>query len=351
VHAYPFPPRGLSAIVAYLRFLRCAGVPTTLVVPECHADVPDCANGHVQAGGLIRLEARFLLHALRELSRRRRHEDVCVYILGSMYLASILLAYARLRRVPAAYDLRSGPIGHRPFVNPILGLCERLSLLAAQTRVVISREAIGWALGRRYVRGAVEIPSGAAIRCEARGTSPSDPERVRCVCISSVDRYRGWQGVLDAFRGLEGFTLDLYGWGEAFAEMTDAARGLDNVRVLGYRPFEELQALLPGYDCGVSYIPREPYFERQPPLKTIEYLSAGVPVVGTATAGNRLYVNDANGILCDETSGAALRAALLRFRESRFDRARVQASILRFTWDSLLRHAVPRVARRMRRAS
>jgi glycosyltransferase involved in cell wall biosynthesis len=39
----------------------------------------------------------------------------------------------------------------------------------------------------------------------------------------------------------------------------------------------------------------------QPPLKTIEYLWHWLPVLGTNTNGNKLFITPANGLLVEDT--------------------------------------------------
>ena len=43
------------------------------------------------------------------------------------------------------------------------------------------------------------------------------------------------------------------------------------------------------------------YFMDQPPLKTIEYLGIGIPVIGTKTHGNEVFITNTNGILCNDS--------------------------------------------------
>ena len=65
---------------------------------------------------------------------------------------------------------------------------------------------------------------------------------------------------------------------------TDLAplRQLDNVRLLGPRPYAELPAYLRGFDLALLPCPLNPYTRAMFPMKFFEYLAAGVPVVATA---------------------------------------------------------------------
>lgn len=56
-------------------------------------------------------------------------------------------------------------------------------------------------------------------------------------------------------------------------------------------------------DVGVAWIPQIPQFMSQPPLKTVEYLAGGLPVLGSPTDGNRRFViNGVNGLLTADNS-------------------------------------------------
>jgi glycosyltransferase involved in cell wall biosynthesis len=57
---------------------------------------------------------------------------------------------------------------------------------------------------------------------------------------------------------------------------------LDNVHLLGTRPYNDLPAYLKGLDLGLLPLRLSPYTQAMFPMKFFEYLAAGLPVVATA---------------------------------------------------------------------
>jgi glycosyltransferase involved in cell wall biosynthesis len=63
-------------------------------------------------------------------------------------------------------------------------------------------------------------------------------------------------------------------------------------------PHEKLAKIIHGHHLGISYIPREKIYDANPPLKTIEILASGIPVVGSDTSGNKIFITPGhNGYL------------------------------------------------------
>ena len=58
-------------------------------------------------------------------------------------------------------------------------------------------------------------------------------------------------------------------------------RGLRNVHFLGTRPYEQLPALLKGFDVAILPLQKNAYTHSMFPMKFFEYLGAGMPVVAS----------------------------------------------------------------------
>ncbi len=86
--------------------------------------------------------------------------------------------------------------------------------------------------------------------------------------------------------------------------------GIENcVKFLGHVPYEDVPKYLQTADAALSYIPITPYFNFQPPTKTLEYMASGLPTIATATYANRELINHKkNGLLADDNSNAFANA-------------------------------------------
>lgn len=76
----------------------------------------------------------------------------------------------------------------------------------------------------------------------------------------------------------------------------------DKLLFLNEVPYEDIPMYLVNSDIGLSYIVKSRAFNVQPPLKTLEYLAASLPVVATDTIGNSMLIKDGfNGILAGDS--------------------------------------------------
>lgn len=74
----------------------------------------------------------------------------------------------------------------------------------------------------------------------------------------------------------------------------------DAVRMVGPVSHDLIPQFLRMSDVGVAWVPPTPVYDVQPPLKTVEYLAAGLPVLATDTRGNRNFAQHGrNGLLVD----------------------------------------------------
>jgi len=79
----------------------------------------------------------------------------------------------------------------------------------------------------------------------------------------------------------------------------------ERVLFLGRVLFDKMPSYYSVADIGVGYVTNSPEYGPQPPLKTVEMLGCGLPVVATDTEGNRTFVTDGvNGLLVEDTPEA-----------------------------------------------
>ena len=114
----------------------------------------------------------------------------------------------------------------------------------------------------------------------------------------------------------------------------------DRVIFTGFVPFDEMPNYVAAADIGLGYVPITSQYDLQPPLKTVEYLASGLPVVATKTKGNMLFVlHEANGLLSEDDHNAiadqivclATKPAL---REELASRAR--SSVEHYDWNRIV---------------
>lgn len=110
-----------------------------------------------------------------------------------------------------------------------------------------------------------------------------------------------------------------------------------HVRVAGYIPFTKLVSYFARANIGVSFIPITPYFDVQPPTKTFDYLLSGMAVIGTATTENKLYINNSNGVLIDD-SAESFKDGLhcIQGRMNEFSSETIRKNARQFHWQHIV---------------
>jgi len=123
------------------------------------------------------------------------------------------------------------------------------------------------------------------------------------------------QAFVQAHKEQPELALAIVGDGKARPELEQyvAEVGLDNDIVFtGSVSFDEMPSYLKAFDVGCAYIPDKPQYRNQPPLKTVEYLAASLPVLATDTPGNRRFATSENALLISDQV-EEYRNALIRF--------------------------------------
>jgi len=130
---------------------------------------------------------------------------------------------------------------------------------------------------------------------------------IRFVYLGILDRSRQLEDVLDAFLELakeqESAQLLFIGGGPYLSTLKSRVDGSLSKFVVFTGPleFEEAITLTACCHVGITYYPIRRY-NVQPALKTLEYLSLGLPVIAVDTLGNRSYISHgANGWLIKDS--------------------------------------------------
>ena len=102
----------------------------------------------------------------------------------------------------------------------------------------------------------------------------------------------------------EGVRLFLVGEGEEKKKLYWLAERLDisdQVVFTGYLAYQLVPAFLKLAQIAISPIPKNDIYNIQPPLKTLEYIASGLPIIATDTVANRIFIKDGvNGILVSD---------------------------------------------------
>ena len=246
---------------------------------------------------------------------------------------------------------------------PLLGLQNfliRVEALPYQVVTVLSEGIRDIVFGRNAAVDAI-VPLGANL--EHFLPREPDPGLRAGFSLAEADFVYAYCGTLDHNRRIgtlvEAFALVAHaepsarllilGDGSELEALKQRARALgiaDRIRFAGYVPYETIPARLDLCAVALAFVPMDAWFEHQPPTKTVEYLAQGLPVIGTDTAGNRVFLrHEWNGLLCADDA-RSVSAAMLRvlrepgLREQLATHAR--ASVQRHDWAEIVReHVLP----------
>ncbi len=246
------------------------------------------------------------LGALREAARALQPDIVHVFFHRGCGLCPLMM-----RTTPRArfvLDIRSPLLrtGLMGWLNRLKNRLEITGYDAVSTHGVESgRTVIGNGTHMVWVPPGVDLSAVPARRRRREGT----PER-RLVYVGSLDRKRRIEEMVKAVSlAAEDvpLSLDIYGYNDSRGRIMRLVeeRGLSRmIRFHGVVPHAELFGHLAEYDLGLAYVPRRLY-DTGLPLKTLEYLACGLPVVATDTIGNRMVIQPhVNGLLVGEDARA-----------------------------------------------
>lgn len=135
---------------------------------------------------------------------------------------------------------------------------------------------------------------------------------------------------------------DIIGFGtenEEF-EIVDAIKKnkLDKTVIFhGRKNYSELESYIKTSNVGLSYVPKVPYFDNQPPTKTFEYILSGLVCIATSTTENKRLIVQENGILCDDTV-KSLSESIYKFYINRqmYNSRLVRDSLLKYSWANIV---------------
>ncbi len=122
----------------------------------------------------------------------------------------------------------------------------------------------------------------------------------------------------------------------------------EKVKVTGYVPYFHVHRYYIAADIGISYVPIRSSYYTQPPTKLVEYMTAGLLSIATATEGSKPYIDDGeNGFLCgdseEDVADGLLRAlSLFLDGNENLNRRRemirkAQTTVEPFDWEKIVK--------------
>lgn len=295
--------------------------------------------------------------ALASMLRKRHYDLVHVY-------ASREAAYVRLRcrrpRTKWLLHVITGSLkgGLRTEMN------NKLTCLTSHFFDVVVAEKL---VGRKVLghRPFMEVPVGA----DFTRFVPGDNERVRTqLGYSREDIVAVYSGTFAFSRKIDRLIhsfaiasqqcsklrLLLIGRGPQLPSVKAlvAELGLtDKVLFVGEVPYLEVPQYVAIADIGLGYVPITPEYDPQCPLKTVEFMAAGKPVLATGTQGNALFIrNGENGLLVNDDPYSLVQGVLRLARDPAL-RERLarnaRPSVSKYDWGRIVREQLLPVYRQL----
>ena len=120
------------------------------------------------------------------------------------------------------------------------------------------------------------------------------------------------------------------------------SRSKSNIQLLGRCEYASIPGILSAADVAISHLEASSRFFLQPPIKVLEYLSAGTIVLASDVAGNRLYLEGSDAAKFYAPSGVTGLAVGFKniFEEksklnTKDTRAKARATAEKFSWDRI----------------
>lgn len=312
----------------------------------------------VENTGSAEIEAPYAVRrlepvALEEAARSGRPDLVYErYALGHEHG----LKWARAMDAPFALEVNAPLVEeasrHRPWsVRPAHADIERRLFRGADLVVAVSEPL------RRYVADVRGTADGCVVvrnGCDpSRFAAPIPPSEDRRETVAFLGHPKPWHGaeelpwlIAELKRRGRDTGLLLIGGGEGAVRVTERAlvEGVDDrVQVTGPLSPDEAARRLQGATVGVAPYPPHPFFYFCP-LKVVEYMAAGLPLVTTAQGDIPAVVGDA-GILAPPGDRTALADAVEAVLANEDLAARLgargrQRALVHFTWERAAREVV-----------
>lgn len=254
-------------------------------------------------------------------------------------------------------DIRS-PLLKKGLVRHLIQIKNRFEIYLYRSILTHSIKSGHTVVGK--TRQLTHVPPGIDFSIlPSLGVQRLRAETLRLVYVGSADWQRQLEkmilGVVKAAQGVR-LSLDIYAnkqSSENLQKLVEASGAQDYIHFRGMIKQEAIFAVMPDYDAGLAYVPKELY-DFAPPLKTIEYLACGLPVVATATEGNMQFIKDGqNGVLTGWTPDSYAEGIIRLAQGSgvSMSPAEMRRSVEKFNWEEIVADTLIPEYRRLMGAS
>lgn len=351
-------PHGMAEVRGVGRELVRLGVRTTVVCTGIRGALepgvePEILVTRSSTGGwLSRL--RFT-QEVAALLRRIEPDLVHVYAYRGCALLPYLASGSR-----HLFDLRTGNVSGRAWA-PVADWLTGIESTSFDSRAVIASAVGRYVCHSRFADG-VEFPLGCCSAGSNRARTRIDkrPPKTSAVTVGFVGGLgpvRKLERLIDAAaelrrRGAQAAWI-IVGDGPARRELEArvGAAGLQAVvRFRGEVDCDQVWDHYADMDICIAYVPDAPHFHHQAPLKTIEAMACGLPVIASDTAGNRAFITHGRDGLVVADDPVDIASAIERLINDPVERQRLgehaAATAAAYSWERIVQGAVlPEYAR------
>ena len=109
------------------------------------------------------------------------------------------------------------------------------------------------------------------------------------------------------------------------------------IKIHGAKPYSDLLPFISEANYGVSFVPKTPWYDVQPPTKPFEYAMSGLYVIATSTTCNSEIISNENGILINDTPEDFAKALKYIYLNSQcISENAIRSSLLKYKWENIV---------------